>query len=479
MNGLPLVPPSPPRSKRGRRVIASASLALILGGTVLLAWTWMRSHNAQRELQEAIAEADRLDPGWRLLELEAHRKAVPAELDAAPLLTRLGPAQFNVLNKGTVRQDLARIDEQINIHNPRMGLTPQQAGEFRAALEPLGQCLVEGRKVASLPEGRFATNVRAELNWTIANHDWASCTAWLLKLDVLLRIQDDDIDGAWESCQASLNAMRALGDEPLWPIQGRRTKGAGEAVALMERALAHGSVPEKPLAGTQALLRAELNHPALLIALRGGRAQVDHCFDLLESGKASLSEAKRLFSFKSGPGDVVEQVHGFLGMPEVVPAHAWLLRFHTRAVEIGKRPEPECMAALDELEQTLADAPPLARELSPKFPRVRFLIHNRAVVACGIAGLAVERFRLLHERWPASLDEVVAAKLLDQVPADPLDGKPLRFRPTRDGVVVYSIGLNGHGNGDALDVAGEGAVGPGERAEFRLWNVERRGAENR
>jgi hypothetical protein len=169
----------------------------------------------------------------------------------------------------------------------------------------------------------------------------------------------------------------------------------------------------------------------------------------------------------------VEQVKGYLARPEIKPAHAWLLHYSTQAVEIAKGPEHEAMPALEAHEKSLADAPELARLFAPKFKRLSLISTNRALVRCAMAGLAVERFRLLHDRWPATLEEVVAAKLLAEVPLDPFDGKPLRWRIAPDGVVVYSIGSNGRGNGELLD-----AVEPdpsAERVEFRLWNVELRG----
>src|SRR5260370_25662030 len=44
-----------------------------------LAYEWYQD----RELQAAIAEADRLDPGWRLADLEAARAEIPDEEKAA------------------------------------------------------------------------------------------------------------------------------------------------------------------------------------------------------------------------------------------------------------------------------------------------------------------------------------------------------------------------------------------------------------
>jgi hypothetical protein len=55
--------------------------------------------------------------------------------------------------------------------------------------------------------------------------------------------------------------------------------------------------------------------------------------------------------------------------------------------------------------------------------------------------LAVERFRLATGRLPAALVEV-APRYLPELPLDPFDGKPLRYKILERGFVVYSIGAN-------------------------------------
>ena len=63
------------------------------------------------------------------------------------------------------------------------------------------------------------------------------------------------------------------------------------------------------------------------------------------------------------------------------------------------------------------------------------------------AGLALERFRLAHNSAvPKDLSELVP-KYLSVVPTDPMDGKPLCFKITEDGYVVYSIGSDAKDDG--------------------------------
>jgi hypothetical protein len=68
----------------------------------------------------------------------------------------------------------------------------------------------------------------------------------------------------------------------------------------------------------------------------------------------------------------------------------------------------------------------------------RFEARRRAAATA----IAVERFRLAHDgHLPATLDEL-KPQFLTEVPKDPFDGQPLRFKPLATGFVVYSIGAN-------------------------------------
>ena len=88
-----------------------------------------------------------------------------------------------------------------------------------------------------------------------------------------------------------------------------------------------------------------------------------------------------------------------------------------------------------------------------------------------MAALACERYRLRRGAAGRMLDVLVPEGLLGVVPTDPIDLQPLRYRPTPDGVVIYSIGLDGTDDGGhiARDTGGRGTDNG-----FRLYDVTRR-----
>src|SRR5207249_6684909 len=71
---------------------------------------------------------------------------------------------------------------------------------------------------------------------------------------------------------------------------------------------------------------------------------------------------------------------------------------------------------------------------------------QHARLRAAAAMLAAERYRLKHNHWPEKIDDLkdFAAK---ETLIDPCDGKPLRLRREPDGLVIYSVSINGVDDG--------------------------------
>jgi hypothetical protein len=153
-------------------------------------------------------------------------------------------------------------------------------------------------------------------------------------------------------------------------------------------------------------------------------------------------------------------------------SHAWLLEYLTECIELADVPAAQRAQRLEALDQRGREAPTLARMLVPA-ARKTFFARDRteAKKACAIAALAAERFRRDEGRWPQRLDEL-GPKHLKQVPDDPCSGKPLQLRPTRDGIVIFSVGPEGKFDGSYRDDPKTNPLAGSY--EFRLWNVTQR-----
>jgi len=69
-----------------------------------------------------------------------------------------------------------------------------------------------------------------------------------------------------------------------------------------------------------------------------------------------------------------------------------------------------------------------------------------AQVDCTRVALAIERYRLAKGSLPRELADLVP-QYIDKVPINPLDRKPLRYKLTEPGYIVYSIGYDGTDEG--------------------------------
>ncbi len=89
-------------------------------------------------------------------------------------------------------------------------------------------------------------------------------------------------------------------------------------------------------------------------------------------------------------------------------------------------------------------------EYSPSTTHERFLTRIRTVEiqrALLIGAIGLKRYEMKHGQYPADLSALVP-EFVTQLPRDPMDGKPLRYRLNPDGTfLLYSIGENGIDDG--------------------------------
>ena len=473
--------PPVPAQRRGRWLLVLPLLAPVL----LLAGGYLYfSFVAHRQLREAIAEAERLDPHWRLEEVEADRADVPDGQNAAIWVRaakRRLPAKWPAWEcplSGTVppgaEEKRAALEASFNELAPQRQLNEEQITALRAELKRAAAAVADARKLADLPQGRYPITYSPDWISTLLPHAQdAREVARLLEDDAELRAQDGDADGALASCRAALDTGRSLGDEPMLISQLVRMACRGVAVGQVQRVLAQGEPSDDALQQVQRLLEKEESEPLLLYGLRGERGGTDRLLEGCQTGKIKMT-ARQLVMLGRSDGDPVSAETLPLLSPAVVESQrAAMLRRMNRLVEIARLPPEQQEAPLKDLRATLKDEPLLVRLLAPAVEKVtQTCRRSRAETRCAIAALAAERYRRAQGHWPDRLEALVAAGYLDRVPDDLYAGGPLRWRRLDDGAVVYSVGPDGQDNGGRLDRAN--APAEGTDLGFRLWDVTQR-----
>ena len=97
-------------------------------------------------------------------------------------------------------------------------------------------------------------------------------------------------------------------------------------------------------------------------------------------------------------------------------------------------------------------------------------IAEQAQLRCAIVGLAMERYRLAHGRWPKKLAELIPEQL-PLLPSNPFDGSPLSLERLPDGFLINAVrpaNKDGYSDSRGFFTSGKG------KAAFRLWDVSAR-----
>jgi hypothetical protein len=129
------------------------------------------------------------------------------------------------------------------------------------------------------------------------------------------------------------------------------------------------------------------------------------------------------------------------------------LRYLTELVEIMKLTAAERGPRLEASQRPVMVLPlePLMKQSEEK-KFCRWLLNGQAHLQCARVGLALERYRQAHGRWPKTLQDLVPT-YLGEFATDPFDGSPLHYVIMEDGVTVSA---------------------PGSPVSFRLWDVKKR-----
>ena len=111
---------------------------------------------------------------------------------------------------------------------------------------------------------------------------------------------------------------------------------------------------------------------------------------------------------------------------------------------------------------------PLSAITSPVFIGIlKKVVYAQTQLESTRTACAVERYRLVNKRLPASLGDLVPA-FLPAVPNDPITGRPLLYKPKEDGAfVVYGVGWNQIDDGGSVQ-----PTPPKKPIEEADWGVD-------
>jgi hypothetical protein len=443
------------------------ALLIVVLGVVFVIGVTVRFRNRRERLkadvQTALSQLDHDDPCWRLEDIEAARENVPGSengascvVAAAKLLPKSWPAnEFYLAYLKLV---------------PNEKLTAEQAERLSTELDAVRPAVTEARKLAAFPRGRHRlAYARNPINILLEDQQGTRTIATLLRFDVLDQCQTENPKAALTSCHAIVNAGRTLGDEPLVISQLIRMASINIACGATERALAQGEAAVADLAALQRALEVDDRHPYIRTFVRGKRANTNSLYEALERGDLGVSDLER-----GGPSSPSweERNLGWRIRDNFRREHALMLDVFTERVKAADLPLHEQTAADERFDERIRGLPPgaiLTRMMAPAMVKLGNVARRtHANLRCAAVGLATERYRRTHGKWPAKVTDLVP-KFLPSVPLDPFDGKLLRYRRLADGVVICSVGADGVDDGGVLDR--ENPTRDDADLGFRQWDV--------
>jgi hypothetical protein len=458
----------------GRYLIGHRWPWFVLAGLALLvsfpaATYWYMKWSSENEMVSVFAETDRLDPGWRLEDIEAAREVLKPEENSALHVIKVR----GLVGGGSILYRNENMQLFDNLDSPYQ-LNAQQLDILRQAYADQEDGLQECRKLKDMPKGRFPITFSEDFITTLLPHQQNARRIFeAMQHDAWLRAQNGDLDGAVESCRAGMNSARSIGDEPTLISFLIRVAGDHVAVAALERALAQGQPSEQALKPMQELLEREIADAEKhwLNSVRGERGGGQRVVQAIHTGKL---KAGALYgsSWRGGAPSFEERVLDHF--PALVTReNPSLLRHMNEMVETAKLPIEDRLGKLRDLQESIPKNSILVRLLAPAVQKVSMANQrDQALLRSALVAVAAERFRQKHQRWPESPAELEKASLLSRLPADPYDGAPLRWGPRPDGRVAYSVGTDKIDNGGNLDM--RHYLDPGYDIGFKLWDVPRR-----
>lgn len=465
--GAPIVPPSKPRRRRWPYLLAGVLLLL----ATPLAYYALLQFRTQNDWRAAEAEADALDPRWRMEQILADLAPIPDEENLALATIRiLAPGKTHVSMPVKRYEVLFPVDYPVNAE-----MNPEQIKFLGDNFQKLGKRLDDARELRKYTKGRFKLAISEDFFSTLMpDHQDVRILAEWLTHDARLLAQDDEMDKALRSCESCLALGCTFRDDPF--LIGFLIQCAmhSNAVIAIERVLAQGEATDAALLRVQQRTLAEYHATSWVTAMRGERAGQHQFFEGVRAGKLSLK------GWTNGRGD------GFFGALTEGGGHLFpgiylnqypdLLRHNSALVEISKLPTHKRKEKLDQSSKTVRDN---RNRVIRVFSSAVTTIHSaegrtRGLLLSAAVAIACERYRLQHPQrsWPGTLEDVVKKGMLDEVPRDPVDNQALRFRTTKEGIVVYSIGPDGSDDGGKIDR--NNSNHPGVDVGMRLWTVNLR-----
>ena len=330
-------------------------------------------------------------------------------------------------------------------------LSTEQAGLLRGYVGMNSSAIARADQAINLPESRYPIDCSLCANTPLPHLRWLRDLAFLNQYKAMLAIDTTGMEDPSSAITTILGLARTLDDEPIVLSQLVRTRIIKIALLTLERTINSLRLNSGAMTTlVDVFSRTEATN-RMARAIIGERAIYASYF------RMSYEESLRI----TGPEN--DEDHDLMApLPRKRPFALRLTGFFERDfrhfltametnIALASLPPPRNLAA----DKGFAQATAVAQKrlyiasssvLSGLTGVVAREVEGVAYLRLARTALAIEQFRNKQGRLPAGLEEL-KPHFLAEIPADPFDGAPLRYRQLPKGYVLYSVDRDGHDDG--------------------------------
>jgi hypothetical protein len=300
------------------------------------------------------------------------------------------------------------------------------------------------RRIPPADKSRYPLGIGSEYITPLPHLGWLEACERVVLLDAVHEATENAPQNATEDVQSGLRLARSITDDPFLLSQLSRIHLHQMVSWSLERILGAGPLTDAQLREVSRGISTEEDPQAMARAFAGERCVGIHLHEM------SAQEMAVAFHEQGGDDSSLHWLVHASGLSDLGLNR--LLETMSDQITVNSLPFPQRLEAADRLDARVNESARPYYLWADSTLGGAFAVERReaidiAILAITETALATERYRLLHEdQLPNRLEDLVPAFLAD-VPSDPFDGKPIRFKLRAKGYVIYSVGPDGVDNG--------------------------------
>ena len=383
-------------------------------------------------------------------ELNAYYPAVPDNENAALVMTQAFALVRNYPD--------SRSNEVANFKiSPRgQSLTTGQKQLLSGYVEMNSAALDKMREAIKLPKSHYPVDYCPGPSTLLSHLGELKRLAMIASYKSFLASESGNTTNAVTEIENLFGMAQTLDQEPDIIAQFVRISLIAIAKNSLEHCLNINGLDESELIGLASTFSSAEKTNLMVRALVGDRANHVPVFQLVRSKSKSVVElvegAQQVGGFSTPALDawLMREPRFFRAIGFWDRDFSYFLDVMETNITLDAFPPPQSLVAADNLKRAEDKAGEkhcyLSKLLLPPPNVIVNEAKNLAYLRTSIAVIAVEHFRLAHERLPENLN-ALTPQFLSAVPVDPFDGQPLQYHRLAKGYVIYSVGSDGHDDG--------------------------------